>query len=232
VIKRPRAEIAVAGAAIEAARDVRGVAQHVVVREHHAFRVRRGARRELHQQHVVGCHGRNRQFARVCATCDEIRIARRRRWHVLAEHDHVAQLRQRRVGQLAVDRRAEPAQHADKIDFEETIDHEQQLDVGLLDAIFEFVGFEARVDGHCDGAERGGRAEKYDPLDRIAHAHGDVVAAADAARVQRGGSLPDVLPQLRVGKAPPRNHERFLRRALTRRVGQRRGKGLAGPVGL
>jgi mannose-6-phosphate isomerase-like protein (cupin superfamily) len=147
VVERPRAEIAVACAAIEAAAHVGRVAQHIVVSEHHALRVRRGAGRELHQQHVARIDGLRRKRAcapRASNSSKPIAAA----GTSFAEHHDVPQHWKVAAGSASVECRANLPQHVDEIDLEEAVDDEQQLHVRLLQAIFELVRLEARVDRH------------------------------------------------------------------------------------
>ena len=90
--------------------------------------------------------------------------------------------------------------------------------------------FEARVDRHRDGANRRRRVEENHPLDAVAHAHGDVIAAFYAERAHAARHIGNSVLQLAVRQAVFADDERFLLREKFRIARQRVAERLSLPL--
>ncbi len=191
VEERPAVEVAVVRPDAQALADRPGVAQHVVVGEHHGLRIGGRAGGELDQQEIARPHVRGEPIelaiADACAERQEIVPAPAGGRNLVADDDHVLQERQGRARQHAVDRGLGGAQEREKIDIEEAIGQEQRLHVGLREAEGELGRLEARVDRHRDGTERRGRIEQRHPVLVVAHQDADEIAAPHAERMHRLG---------------------------------------------
>src|SRR6185295_4107919 len=124
------------------------VAQHAVVGEHRALRIRRGARSELDQQDVIrGNVGGSKPF-------------------LLGDT----------VGNIDSVRKADLAHHGAEIDAEKALDVEQRLASRLLQAEIDLRGLEARIDWYGDRADERRAVEEREPLLVVAHQDADPVA--------------------------------------------------------
>ena len=213
VEERPAVEVAVVRRDPHPLADRPGVAQHVVVREHHCFRIGGGARCELNQQQVARPHLRGeaiecviRHSARERQECVE---ADRRLRNLASNHDDTVQQRQGAAGKRLVNGGLGGAQKRKEIDVQETVGSEQHLHVGLREAEGEFRRLEAGVDRHGDRADGCRGVEQRHPGLVVAHENADEIAAPHPERVHGLGGAPHCGVLVVIGEARGRGHQRL-----------------------
>ena len=159
-----------------------GVAQHVVVREHHALRIRGRAGGELDEQQVVRrnlggeCVERGVRYA-VCEREEFIEATSRLR-NFVADDDDVLQQRQRVPGSAWSTAGSASRRNARKSMLRKRSAENSTFTSACLRQKRELRRLEARVDRHGDRADRGGGIEQRHPGLVVAEQDADEIAAA------------------------------------------------------
>src|SRR4029450_7214296 len=120
--------------------------------------------------------------------------------------------------------------HGAEIEVQEALGVDQQLAIGLLQAEGDLRALEACVDRHRDRADERRAVEQRQPVLVVSHQDADVVALADAERLQRARALLRLCKQLVIGEAAVLRHQRFGLPALARLAREHLSQRLLGPA--
>ena len=193
--ERDREPEPVARAQVQALADIPHVLDQGVVLELHALGQRRGARGVEQVGDVLAAHGGlgaiDRRVVDGLRELPQGLEAPRRVIGRAADAHDLLHARQR----IAV--AGERVEGLQVVVLEEAIDRDQELGVRMAEHVGELARRRPGVDGDHGAAEEGDGEIREDPLGPVAHEQADLVAAADAERVEALGEPAHLVPQFR-----------------------------------